>query len=87
MSWQNNAFIGFCFFYLLKWAKFSCQCSVNGLDGATDGSRENEVTAEVVTSGLVGCMLVGSLVDRPHTLSTCGEEQSHRQTPVRLERT
>lgn len=84
MSQQNNAFIVFSCFYLLIWAKFSCQCSGNGLAGATDGSGEDEVTVEVVTSGLVGCVLVGSLVDRPHTLSTCGEEQSHRQTPVRL---
>lgn len=62
---------------------FSCQWSGKGLNGATDGSREDEVTVEVVTSGLVGCVLVGSLVDRPHTLSTCGEDQ----TPVRLEKT
>lgn len=74
----------FVFFYLLKWAKFSCQFSGNVLDGETDESGEDEVTGEVVASGLVGCVLVGSLVDRPHTLSTCGEEQSHRQTPVRL---
>lgn len=80
MTGKNNAFIVFCsFFYLLRWAKFSSQCSGNGLDGATDGSGEDEVTVEVLTSGLVGCVLVGSLVVRPHTLSTCGEEQSHRQ--------
>lgn len=78
----------FCFFYLLRWAKLSSQFSGNGLDGATDGSGEDEVAVEVVTSGLVGCMLVGSLVDRPHTLSTCGKGAiTHRQTVVRLETT
>lgn len=51
------------------------------LEGAADGGgREDEVTVEAVTCGLVGCMLGGSLVDRPHTLSTCGEEQMHAHT-------
>lgn len=40
---------------------------------------------EVVTSGLVGCM--PSPIDRPHTLSTCGEHRENRKhthTPVKL---
>lgn len=79
MGRTMRSFFFLLFFYLLRWAKFSSQCSGNGLDGATDGSGEDEVTVEVLTSGLVGCVLVGSLVVRPHTLSTCGEEQSDRQ--------
>lgn len=39
-----------------------------------------DVTVEVVTSGLVGCMPVGSLVDRPHTLSTCREQSARTHT-------
>lgn len=74
---QDRAFIVLS--YLLKWPNFPSHCSGRGLKGAADGRGGDEVTEEVVTCGLVGCMLVGSLVDRPHTLSTCGEEQANTE--------
>lgn len=43
-----------------------------------DGKGEDKVTVEVLTSGLVGCMCVGSPVDRPHTLSTCGKNSTNK---------
>ena len=58
------------------WANCPGHCSGRGSEDAADGRGEDEVTVEVVTSELVGCMLVGSPVVRPHTLSTCGEGQS-----------
>lgn len=73
--------------HLLRWANCPILCSAVDLVGSADrGGKEDEVTEEVVTCGLVGCVPVGSAVDRPHTLSTCGEEQIHtqRDTPVRL---
>lgn len=62
------------------WANCPSHCSGRGLEGAADGRGEDEVTVEVVTSGLVGCMLVGSPVDRPHTLSTCGDDIANTHT-------
>lgn len=70
--------------YLLRWANCPSNCSGRGLEGAADGGGEDEVTVEVVTSGLVGCMLVGSPVDRPHTLSTCGDDSANTHTHIHL---
>lgn len=67
--------------YLFKCA--SCLSHCSGWEGAADGRGDDEVTVEVVTSGLVGCMLVGSPVVRPHTLSTCGDHRENTHAPVK----